>query len=487
MASINFHTSSSIPRLLRERPCQISQNSISRSYTQEPKKGAKTDSLCSKLPKNIMSSPAPTTKPSEPASELPQKRPPASDNTPPTTPPKTSKSDGAPETPSTRSKRLRRPPPKFIPTSQPRSKSNAKDIVKSGDGVALGKVPNIAYHLTKVPSKADEVLLLHRVLFNSVGVATKRKGDIRGFCGWGEEKVVDEDDVGKIESKARDKLGKAFVTVLKKVSGLLDLPTSGNKEDLVNAIVGFLKKPSVVEGRPDLTKLAQKKRKKKRKKSRTPGGVQRAMQRAMKLKAEKNEDVEMDDKESDEYSDIDMEDDEDAGADEKDAGENGAEKEEGKLKKSADGDKKVEKKKRKDTGKKLGSDPTEEEEQEDRMEQEGKAEKPVTEQKGRDDTPSVGNTMQENTNEEKKQVEGSAQVSAKQKDSATDKAVQNDNPAAKETGKVREGGSLEKDAKGDADKSAIKETGTNGEAAGSKTDQKDVTHSATKDALASKM
>jgi len=124
--------------------------------------------------------------------------------------------------------------------------------------VKLGEIPNVAYMLSsRTRSGADELKLLHRLLFGSVGKEVSRKRHLREFSGFVFSSEAEE-------GKVRDKLGKLTNDQLKAVCAVLDLPSKGNKETMVRLSLDFLKCPSVNDARRDRKMMEAGMRKRKR-------------------------------------------------------------------------------------------------------------------------------------------------------------------------------------------------------------------------------
>lgn len=165
---------------------------------------------------------------------------------------------------------------------------------KTGSGTPLGQIPNISYLLNAAKGRDDELVFLHRLLFNSMGVATKRKANIRDFSGFVLENEKDRERV-------KQRITKEPTPLVRKVAQLLDLPNiSSPKQALVDAITAFLECPRVVEDRVDLASKAQQKREKKARKAEAgkSGKKSRKSKEAQKSRASKKRKATVTDSES---------------------------------------------------------------------------------------------------------------------------------------------------------------------------------------------
>jgi hypothetical protein len=142
---------------------------------------------------------------------------------------------------------------------------------KKGNGMALGIIPNVSFLLNNSKGRDDELIALHRLLFNSVGVAMKRKTNIREFSGF----VFDSD---KDRDRVKQRLNKESIGLIRKVAQVLDLPNvSMTKPALGDAVIAFLEDPKPGEDRVDLAARAQKKKDERaRKKERKLQGADQA-------------------------------------------------------------------------------------------------------------------------------------------------------------------------------------------------------------------
>jgi hypothetical protein len=125
---------------------------------------------------------------------------------------------------------------------------------KKGNGVALGQIPNVSFLLNNAKGRDDELILLHRLVLNSAGVATKRKSNIREFSGYAFDSDKDRDRI-------KQKLSKEPIALIRRVAQLLDLPNvSVTKPALIDAVTAFLEDPRPGVDRIDLAAKAQKRK-----------------------------------------------------------------------------------------------------------------------------------------------------------------------------------------------------------------------------------
>lgn len=157
-----------------------------------------------------------------------------------------------------------------IAAYEPARRVNSSARFVHGNGLKLADVPNIAYSLDKCTAKDPHIELLHRVLFNCAGQATKRKATIRGFNGF----VFRAE---KERSQVRSKLIRAHLQLVKKVANLLDVDPTETKEGTSDAIMHFLEEPKIVEGRGNKSERERLQRQEKKRAER---------ERAAKRKAE---------------------------------------------------------------------------------------------------------------------------------------------------------------------------------------------------------
>lgn len=116
-----------------------------------------------------------------------------------------------------------------------------------GSGTPLGEIARVDASISRF--KNDDLKILHRVLFKSVGKSTMIKKNIKKFCGFDFKKDTEE-YIKKIAS-----VNKMEMKQLKSVCEMLDLPKTGTKDELASKIIDFLLEPkdsgkAVDGGRP---------------------------------------------------------------------------------------------------------------------------------------------------------------------------------------------------------------------------------------------
>ncbi len=111
-------------------------------------------------------------------------------------------------------------------------------VIPNGSGARLGDIEEIAKSINGKVAANEQMILLHRILYDRMGEASKRKANIRAFCGV--EASNEEDGVKAFETK----LKKYAVANIKNLAILLCLPSSGGKNPLISRIATFLVKPS---------------------------------------------------------------------------------------------------------------------------------------------------------------------------------------------------------------------------------------------------
>lgn len=122
--------------------------------------------------------------------------------------------------------------------------------VPTGSGTQLGEIPRIDASISRF--KNDDLKLLHRILFKTVGKTHMIKKNIKRFNGFDFKK--DSEDYSK-KLAATQKLE---VKQLKSVCEMLDLQKTGTKEEITTRIIDFLLEPkdsgkTVGGGRPKRT------------------------------------------------------------------------------------------------------------------------------------------------------------------------------------------------------------------------------------------
>lgn len=150
--------------------------------------------------------------------------------------------------------------PKIFDASTSAAPSKRRRQRKAGTGTKLGDIPNIAFQVNNSKGRDEELILLHRVLFASVGTNSKRKASIRSFTGYVFDTPAERE-------RLKDRISKIPGTRLKKVAQLLDLPsTTLPKNEMVTSIVTFLENPQPRDDSVDLAARAQRKKERRAKK-----------------------------------------------------------------------------------------------------------------------------------------------------------------------------------------------------------------------------
>ncbi|KAJ3335414.1 Protein Spindly [Gonapodya sp. JEL0774] len=136
-----------------------------------------------------------------------------------------------------------------------------------GRGVALGDIDAIKEALSKLPGKSDTLQGLHRLLYNAPSKHMEVKAHIRAWRG------VASEEGGEVEKRWKKKLEGWKLEGLKDLTGILQLPHSGTKEDLMDRLWDFLKSPKQVSARGGggNSKKASKKKAKTSGKNGKPG------------------------------------------------------------------------------------------------------------------------------------------------------------------------------------------------------------------------
>lgn len=104
-----------------------------------------------------------------------------------------------------------------------------------GSGTPLGEIARVDASISRF--KNDDLKLLHRILFKTVGKSTMVKKNIKKFNGFDFKKDSEE------YTKKIAMVHKMELKQLKSVSEMLDLAKSGTKDDIVSRIVDFLVEP----------------------------------------------------------------------------------------------------------------------------------------------------------------------------------------------------------------------------------------------------
>eukprot|EP00039_Didymoeca_costata_P001891 m.56029 g.56029 ORF g.56029 m.56029 type:complete len:406 (-) comp11015_c1_seq3:193-1410(-) len=109
--------------------------------------------------------------------------------------------------------------------------------IKEGSGIELGTLDNVCYNLEKILATDQNLKMVHNFLFGSQGKKTVIKKNIRKFSGF-----TDMSDA--FLKKKQDWLGQKTVFQLKTIAEVLDVDIRGTKEDKIEQILDFAKKPT---------------------------------------------------------------------------------------------------------------------------------------------------------------------------------------------------------------------------------------------------
>lgn len=165
-----------------------------------------------------------------------------------------------------------------------------------GRGVKFAAIPNIAYMLDKSTPTDLELQFLHRLLFNSLGAAHKRKTNIRNFSGY-----IFSNETER--TRIRDKILRCRLNVLKKSVTILDMDIDFNesREIVANKIIAFLEDPKPIEGRVNLAIREKMVKAERRKRAQKAKALKEAKQKEALKQAKANR------SDSEEDGDIDLE------------------------------------------------------------------------------------------------------------------------------------------------------------------------------------
>ncbi|KXS17933.1 hypothetical protein M427DRAFT_54164 [Gonapodya prolifera JEL478] len=119
----------------------------------------------------------------------------------------------------------------------------AVDTLPEGNGVPLGEIEPVKQALSKHLGSSDTLQGLHRVLYGARSKNNEVKAHLRAWKGFAEFSTTEE------EEKRKSKFDTWKMDGLKEVAEILQLPHSGSKEDQINRIWEFLKKPAQVKAR----------------------------------------------------------------------------------------------------------------------------------------------------------------------------------------------------------------------------------------------
>ncbi|XP_062925960.1 protein DEK-like [Mobula hypostoma] len=107
--------------------------------------------------------------------------------------------------------------------------------IPEGRGTRLGEIERIQYFMSK--TKAEDLKILHKILYNRPGSLPTLKKNIRLFTGFSFESGSDQ------HKKKEEILKKNPISVLKVICTVLDLERKGTKDELVSKILNFLMRP----------------------------------------------------------------------------------------------------------------------------------------------------------------------------------------------------------------------------------------------------
>ncbi|CAH0551023.1 unnamed protein product [Brassicogethes aeneus] len=138
------------------------------------------------------------------------------------------------------------------PEKKPKDEEESQNDIKfeNGSGTALGGIPRIDASISRF--KNDDLKILHRILYDTVGKTNLFKKNIKKFNGFTFKK-------GSDEYEAKLALADEFeLKQLKSVCEMLELQKTGSKDDIIDRILGFLIEPKdnaakPVGGRPKRT------------------------------------------------------------------------------------------------------------------------------------------------------------------------------------------------------------------------------------------
>eukprot|EP00179_Madagascaria_erythrocladioides_P009459 CAMPEP_0198326334 /NCGR_PEP_ID=MMETSP1450-20131203/13885_1 /TAXON_ID=753684 ORGANISM="Madagascaria erythrocladiodes, Strain CCMP3234" /NCGR_SAMPLE_ID=MMETSP1450 /ASSEMBLY_ACC=CAM_ASM_001115 /LENGTH=299 /DNA_ID=CAMNT_0044030291 /DNA_START=1 /DNA_END=900 /DNA_ORIENTATION=- len=138
--------------------------------------------------------------------------------------------------------------------ASPGRRASADIPIVRGVGVALGTIPNIAYRLESCKNKDQQIVALHRLLFNAMGKEHFRKKHIKDFNGFPENYPP---------TRLKERITKLPIATVRGMAGLLDVDTKATKEGMADGMVKLLMKPCVDETRKNLRAEAKKEKKRK--------------------------------------------------------------------------------------------------------------------------------------------------------------------------------------------------------------------------------
>lgn len=129
------------------------------------------------------------------------------------------------------------PPARLMPEG-PQAGTGKAFAVPKGEGVKLGDLDIVNYHLSRVTADVEILKQIHRLLFGTQGAVASRKKNIRAFCGYDAagfdaEKIVERITSSKVWT----------IALLKDALAFMGLDKSGASLELASRLVAFLAKP----------------------------------------------------------------------------------------------------------------------------------------------------------------------------------------------------------------------------------------------------
>mmetsp|Transcript_3208 Transcript_3208/g.9502 ORF Transcript_3208/g.9502 Transcript_3208/m.9502 type:complete len:338 (+) Transcript_3208:194-1207(+) len=143
-------------------------------------------------------------------------------------------------------------------------KKKTKLEIKSGKGVKLGEIPNVAFRIGKFTRKDDFLKKIHNLLYRKPGAYLVIKKNILEFSGFFYEESLAQAEL----EKDTNKLAGFTVEELNLLLDTFDLPRGkgddAKKGGKVNRILDFLSSPKVMSDKDLATMESKKKMKRKR-------------------------------------------------------------------------------------------------------------------------------------------------------------------------------------------------------------------------------
>ncbi|KAI3659516.1 hypothetical protein MP638_003336 [Amoeboaphelidium occidentale] len=160
-----------------------------------------------------------------------------------------------------RQQRKRKQTERFDIDSFAQSSTVSKElVVPEGKGTKLGSIEYINDQLTKRKGMDDTLRSLHRIVYHGAPVnKTKVKANLRLFNGFQESQLKDAAFLEGI----KEKFGKWLMAGLKEVCEIFGLEKSGDKDKVIDRIVGFLTAPHETKKLSTVSEKLKKKNKSK--------------------------------------------------------------------------------------------------------------------------------------------------------------------------------------------------------------------------------